>query len=81
MGKVDWTRSQFSQSHFFASRLKSPSVKCMIFCDFLFQVTLRPSLYVAVSSNLIQTNLIQGFKFDNSATFKSNKFVRELNSS
>ena len=33
---------------------------------------LRPSLYVALQSNLIQTNLIQAIKFDDSATSKTN---------
>ena len=32
----------------------------------------RPSLYVALQSNLIQTNLIQAIKFDDSATSKTN---------
>ena len=33
---------------------------------------IRPSLYVALQSNLIQTNLIQAIKFDDSATSKTN---------
>ena len=33
--------------------------------------SLRPSLYVALQLNLIQTNLIQAIKFDDSAMSKT----------
>ena len=38
----------------------------------------RPGSYVALSSNLIQTNLIERIKCDNSASYETSK-IRPMN--